>query len=409
MNFFFTAIKNFFPKKFIKFDPKLLFYGFSIIFFASYGQTFFISIFNQEIRIFYNLSDGQFGLIYALGTLFSSLCLVFFAKLIDTVDLRIYSFSISLGLALTCLSFYILNNSLFFLFIIIFLLRFFGQGAMAHAGETTMARYFEENRGKAISFATFGGQIGVMILPILTVTLLKVFTWSLVWIIAGTTILFIFLPLLFFLLNDQKERHFLFLKKNKISENNKKLKILDILSDKKFYLYLPTSIAAPFISTGLMFHQVFIINQKGWTMSLLATGFVFLGIFSIAGLFVGGPIIDKFNTKKIVILTHIPLFFGILILLTFNDYVFLFFYLSLFGFHMGISFPIIGSLWAELYDLESLGTIKGILHASAVFASALSPLIFGFSIDLGFGVFTLCLISLLIIIFSTFLAYIAIK
>ena len=39
------------------------------------------------------------------------------------------------------------------------------QGAMSHAGETSMARYFGNNRGKALSIATLGGMAGVMFLP----------------------------------------------------------------------------------------------------------------------------------------------------------------------------------------------------------------------------------------------------
>ena len=70
-------------KNFFLYDPKLLLYGFLIIFFASYGQTFFISLFNIEIRNQYNLTDGQFGLVYAIATTLSSLLLVVFAKLID--------------------------------------------------------------------------------------------------------------------------------------------------------------------------------------------------------------------------------------------------------------------------------------------------------------------------------------
>ena len=59
-------------KKVLFNDPKLLLDGFSILFFASYGQTFFISLFNTEIRLFYSLSDGEFGLVYAVATLSSS-------------------------------------------------------------------------------------------------------------------------------------------------------------------------------------------------------------------------------------------------------------------------------------------------------------------------------------------------
>ena len=129
-------------KRFLLYDPRLLLYGFSILIFASYGQTFFISLFNTEIRIFYNLSDGDFGLVYAMATLSSSFILISFAKLIDHLDLRIYSFIITLGFLFACLGMVLLINNVLYLFLIIFMLRFFGQVAMDHAGGTTMARYF---------------------------------------------------------------------------------------------------------------------------------------------------------------------------------------------------------------------------------------------------------------------------
>ena len=133
-------------KKFFYYDPKLLLYGFSILFFASYGQTFFISLFNTEIRIFYDLSDGEFGLVYSIATLSSSFLLISFAKLIDHLDLRVYSFIITTGFLLACLGMVLLINNILYLFFIIFMLRFFGQGAMDHAGGTTMARYFGNDK-----------------------------------------------------------------------------------------------------------------------------------------------------------------------------------------------------------------------------------------------------------------------
>ena len=107
-------------KKFFYHDPKLLIYGFLIVFFASYGQTFFISLFNTEIRTFYNLSDGEFGLVYAISTLLSSFILISFAKLIDYIDLRFYSFIVSTGLLLACIGMVILLNNIIFLFFLLF-------------------------------------------------------------------------------------------------------------------------------------------------------------------------------------------------------------------------------------------------------------------------------------------------
>ena len=390
-------------RDFFSFDPKLLFYGFAIIFFASYGQTFFISIFNSEIRGFYKLTDGEFGLIYALGTLSSSFILIGFAKLIDYMDLRFYSFIISVGLAVACLGLYISYNSVIFLFIVMFGLRFFGQGAMSHAGETTMARYFGKNRGKALSVSTLGGMIGVMVLPLIVVQLTNLIGWRHVWLASSFSILICFLPLLFLALQEQTFRHSNFAESSKNLLNKKKLRTRDVAIDKIFYVYLPISIAASFISTGLTFHQIFIINQKGWTLKMLANGFIFLGIFSIIGLVLGGPIIDKYNTKKVILFSLVPLFLAILILIFFDNYFSMFIYMSLFGLSLGTGTPFIGSLWAELYGLESLGTVKALLHACGVFSSALSPLIFGYMIDFGLGILSLSVMSLLIICISTLL------
>ena len=77
--------------------------------------------------------------------------------------------------------------------------------------------------------------------------------------------------------------------------------------------------------------------------------------------------------------------------------------MSLFGLNLGISAPFIGSLWAELFGLESLGTVKALFHAISVLASALSPVVFGYIIDFGLGIGFICIISVVMIIVSSLL------
>ena len=148
-------------------QPRLLLFGFFISFFAGFGQTFFISIFNLEIRGLLNLSDGQFGTLYSLATLTSAAILIWFGKLIDIMDLRIYTFIVSLGLACACIGMFFLTNNLFISFVLIFSLRFFGQGAMSHVGITTMSRYYTADRGKAISVGVLGDTLAMRTLPII--------------------------------------------------------------------------------------------------------------------------------------------------------------------------------------------------------------------------------------------------
>ncbi len=387
-------------KKFLQHDPKLLIYGFLIIFFASYGQTFFIALFNDDIKDLYNLSDGEFGMVYALATTLSSILLINFAKLIDFIDLRIYSFLVTLGLVIPCLGIFFLPENIIFLFIIIFALRFFGQGAMSHAGITSMTRYFGKDRGKAISFGNLGGMIGVMFLPIIVVYLNNFFTFKQIWLLCSVSII-LFLPILYITLSNQKERQSKF--RDSLKEENKLWTTLQIIKDKRFLLYLPLTSSFSFIGTGLLFHQIFIFSQKGWTLEMLGTGYIFLGAFSVIGLLFGGPLIDMLNPKRAIKYLLLPIFIGIIILLLFENFYFLIIYMSLYGLNLGISAPFTGSLWAELFGLESLGTVKALFHAILVLASALSPVIFGYIIDWGFGLGVISTICLIMIISSSIL------
>ena len=387
-------------KSFFLNDPKMLIYGFMIIFFGSYGQTFFIALFNDDIKNYYSLTDGQFGLIYALSTTLSSLLLINVAKLIDFIDLRIYSIIITTGLIITCISIYILPFNIFYLVIIILSLRFFGQGAMTHAGITSLTRYFGKDRGKAISFGNLGGMIGVMFLPIIVVYFKNFFSFREIWLFSSISLV-IFLPILYIILNNQKQRQKKF--KESIQGSFKKWKTIDVIKNKKFLTYLPITTFFSFIGTGLMFHQIFIFSQKGWTIDMLGVGFIFLGGFSILGLIIGGPLIDMLNPQKAILYLLLPIFLAILILLAFDSFIFLLIYMSLYGFNLGISSPFTGSLWAEIFGLESLGTVKALFHALVVFASALSPVVFGFVIDWGYGIGMISLISLVMIILATIL------
>ena len=218
----------------------------------------------------------------------------------------------------------------------------------------------------------------------------------------GVSILIIFIPIYFYLLKDQSSRHKEFLTKTDIFALQRNWRRRDIVVDKKFYIYLPISLVPPFVTTGLVFHQVFIATNKGWNMELLASSFISLGIFSIVGLLLGGPFIDKMNTKKVIPFYLFPMLIGILIMMFFEHYLFVFPYMALLGLSMGLGAPFVGSLWAELYGVRNLGAVRALLHATMVFASALSPFLLGLIIDYNFGYFSIGLFCIILIISTSY-------
>ena len=174
-------------------NKKVIIFGFIFTFFSSFGQSFFLGLFNAPIRNELSITHGQFGSIYASATIFSSLLLIWVGKKID--DYRILNYSLFVVILLFASSlFFSFINSIYFLAVGIFLMRFSGQGLMSHTSTTTISRFFERSRGKALSTIWFGLSTAEFILPVLITYFFLIYSWRTVW--QGIAILIIlFLPL----------------------------------------------------------------------------------------------------------------------------------------------------------------------------------------------------------------------
>mgnify|MGYP003299957330 CR=1 FL=1 len=60
-------------------------------------------------------------------------------------------------------------------------MRFSGQGLMSHTSTTTISRFFEKSRGKALSTIWFGLSSAEFVLPVLVTYLFVVYSWRSVW------------------------------------------------------------------------------------------------------------------------------------------------------------------------------------------------------------------------------------
>ena len=207
-------------------NKKVIIFGFIFTFFSSFGQSFFLGLFNAPIRNELGITHGQFGSIYASATIFSSLLLIYVGKKID--DYRILNYSLFVVILLFASSlFFSFINSIYLLAIGIFLMRFSGQGLMSHTSTTTISRFFERSRGKALSTIWFGLSTAEFILPVLITYFFLIYSWRTVW--QGIAILIILL-LPFVILNTIKS---IKLDSREADPNpgNKKLKIIITSSD----------------------------------------------------------------------------------------------------------------------------------------------------------------------------------
>jgi MFS family permease len=388
---------------FIYKNLNLLFFGFLIAFASGFGQTFFISLFSQDFRDTFELTNTEFGSLYSIATVLSAITIIWAGKLIDTVSLRKYTLAIILGLSITCLMASFVFN-VFFLFLVIYFLRLFGQGLMGHTSRTTMARYFNPNRGKALAISGFGFSVGEIIYPAAVVFLLLTIGWRLTWFSSSIFILIffgIFFYFIFKINNFKKEND----RDEKIDLGEISWRRRDVLKDFKFYMYLPLSLLMSFTVTGFLFHQVYIAEIKSWTLINLAQGFIFYAISGIIGSIISGILIDKLTGRKLIPIHLLPML-AIFIVMLFSDHVYvLYLYMAGLGLSNGFTENISNSLWAEMYGVKNLGSIKAMLTFFGIMASASSPFLYGIILDQTNSINTLVYLSLILIILFSLMGY----
>ena len=215
---------------------KVILFGFIFTFFSSFGQSFFLGLFNSSIRDALSITHGQFGSIYASATLLSSFILVWIGKKIDDFNiLKFASYVIAL-LAISCFLFSKIS-SVVFLFLSIFLMRLSGQGLMSHTATTTISRFFEKTRGRALSITWLGLSLAEFILPLLIIFLLTFVDWRNIWIVISIFVIVVLPIITFSLVKNIKldSRETVSLNEVKTKEI-KQWKRSEVLKDYRFYI-----------------------------------------------------------------------------------------------------------------------------------------------------------------------------
>ena len=371
---------------------KVILFGFIFTFFSSFGQSYFLGLFNSSIREALSITHGQFGSIYASATLCSSLLLIWVGKKIDDVNIFKFAFFVTILLSFACF-FFSKISSVFLLFVAIFLMRFSGQGMMSHTASTTISRYFTRTRGRALSISWFGLSSAEFIMPVLMVYLLTIIDWKNLWLIFSLTVLIV-LPVTSFLLIKN-----LNLDSREASDEDKKdveikqWKRRDVIKDYRFYIISSNMLAMPWIFTGFAVFQSFVQTSKGWGPYVIAQSFMSYSVLSVLTLFLSGYLIDKFTSRKLLIYMNIPLLLSVIVLFFFDAPFTAFIFLGLVGISNGFANILGSSTWAELYGVKYLGSIKALTTALMVFATAFGTALFGFLIDIGFTVEGIAVVS----------------
>lgn len=384
-------------------ERRRLSFGLSFTFFSSFGQTFLISLFVPYFLKEFQLSNAGFGSLYSTATLVSAAALPWLGKWIDHIPLRLYSTFVATGLLIAsftvAVSWHIIP-----LFVGLLLLRVSGQGLSSHTAQTAMAKFYDGERGKALSISSLGFPIGEAILPLFITALLSVLDWRMTW---GTILLiigFVMIPFIQIILREKDDHP---AESSDSSNGNSAMEYSygDILRDYRFYLLFPAVLLPAFWVTGLFLYQVAVAESLGWTATLIASAFVLFAITRIVSSLATGPGIDRFDARTLFPWYLLPMAGGLMIAFHHPGTWSAFGYMALLGVTMGMGGTIKSALWAELYGTRTVGTVRSLFSSLMVFSTALSPFLMGWLIDHNISMPTILFWAIVSVIAASVLSF----
>ena len=346
---------------------------------SSFGQTYFISIFAGEIRTAFNLSHGDWGAIYGFGTFASAIVMIWSGGLTDVMRVRHLGPIVLAALAASCL-FMALNPWVALLPVVIFCLRFTGQGMSTHIAAVAMSRWFLANRGKALSVASLGFSVGEACYPILVVSLLLFFSWQNVWILAaGVAALTI--PALLWLLAEERSPQSSATEGQSLGMSGRHWSRNQALRHPLFWFMIPALLGQSAFNTAFFFLQVHFAEIKGWEHLQLVAMFPVYTLVSITAMILSGILLDKLDTARLIPYFQLPMIvaflifaFGQSLITALVGFIFL-------GLSSGANATLPNAFWAEFYGTKHLGSIKAAAAAVMVLGSAIGPAVTGVLLD----------------------------
>jgi|TARA_B110000093_G_C12938883_1_gene397121 MFS family permease len=382
-------------------------------FFSAPGQTFFISLLSGEIRHATNLSDGEFAAIYSLATLCSAVVMIWSGGLIDKIGLKKLSIALVFGLATGC-GILSISSGVVSLVIGLFLLRQFGQGLMYLTSTTTMVRYLEKNRGKSTALAGMGYAISEAVVPSIVVALLLWVGWRSSWQVSAVFLLLVMVPAILYLLQGHQQRHHQYLAQLSQFDNEPQKDSLkrqwtrpEVMRDKFFYLLMPGLMSQPLMFTGFIFHQVHLVESKGWSLSVWASLFFMYALVSVGTKIISGFLVDRYGAIRMVPWLSIPMGIGLVLLAVSSNIIGGGVFLALMGITVGFQSTVSAPFWSEMYGIKHLGSIKSLATSVMVLSTAISPIIIGGYIDHGIKIETLAMASAIFVFLTSALAWYA--
>lgn len=387
----------------IKIDnTKRPFYGWAIVavaaltlFFSGPGQTYSVSIFIDHYVESFGWGRTEVSSYYSMATLVAGFTLPLIGRGIDKKGQRRMLVIIAFALAMAALWMSFVRTPLM-LILGFFMLRLLGQGSMTLLPNTLVPAWFQRNRGKALSLMALGGVVGSAAIPPINNLLLVNFGAALAWRTWTALLLLIMIPAGWIVIRNRPEEKGLmpdgdrdddlgqnqFRPAKRVEVSSYPWRLDEAMKTRSFWLMLLTMAIPSMINTGITFHMVSIIGEKGFSSAFAASILSIMALSQFPMTFVAGFVVDYVKVHLVKGLNYILYLVVVLAIFLGDRPALLILYAILHGIFLAFDSVSTGVLWPNYFGSRNLGSIRSITMTSMVIGSALGPLPFGLAYDI---------------------------
>ena len=237
--------------------------------------------------------------------------------------------------------------------------------------QVLLSRWFDKSRGKAMGFAYLGIGIGGATVPWISHALIQQFGWqaALRWL--GLLIVAVSLPLAFVV----KEAPPRSTPDRKVSGTADVMRAFKTLP---FFLLTFGSMCSIAAVSGTQQNlKLFLSLDRHFTQSDAARVLSLVLSFSIVGRLLMGWLADRFSKKYVMLLTYLLVAAGIPLLFLGRTRLAMYASAAVFGVGLGGDYMIIPLMTAEIFGMQILGRLLGVILTAGGIAEAISPWLTG--------------------------------
>jgi MFS family permease len=251
--------------------------------------------------------------------------------------------------------------------------------------QVLLTRWFDRSRGKAMGFAYLGIGIGGAAVPWISHALVQHFGWQTALRILGLSIVVVSLPMAMALQELPGART------SAVSIKSASPK--PAFKDASFYLLTLGSMCSIAAVSGTQQNlKLFLSLDRHFTQRDAAGVLSLVLAFSIAGRLIMGWLADRFPKKYVMLLTYLLVAAGIPLLFLGTTRLVLYISAAVFGIGLGGDYMIIPLMTAEIFGVEILGRLLGVILTAGGVADAAAPWLIGRLRDATGSYFDSCIV-----------------